>query len=326
MSGKKIEADKLAGMAFGDALNKLANTDSSELHGYARETVSDGAIERLIDLFENSANLDENDIEFWYARELQLLLGYESSWQNFLNVINKAKKSCESSGYDVYDHFNDVVKMVSIGSGAERPTDDIKLTRYACYLIAQNGDPRKKPVSFAQTYFAIQTRRQEIQDDDIAQYTPLSEDQKRVLLRNEIKEHNKNLASAAKHAGVVQPLDFAIFQTFGYKGLYGGLDRAGIQRSKGLKSKQNILDHMGSTELAANLFRATQTEEKLRREKIVGKQNANNAHYEVGQKVRQAIKDIGGTMPENLPTAEDIVKVGRRMQRAIKNSQKIDKK
>jgi len=165
-----------------------------------------------------------------------------------------------------------------------------------------------------------------VQEDDIAQYTPLSEDQKRVLLRNEIKEHNKNLASAAKDAGVVAPLDFAIFQTFGYKGLYGGLDRIGIQRKKGLVSKQNILDHMGSTELAANLFRATQTEEKLRRDKISGKQNANNVHFEVGQKVRQAIKDIGGTMPEDLAPAEDIVKVGRRLQKAIKDSQKIEKK
>ena len=212
--------------------------------------------------------------------------------------------------------------MVPIGSGAERDIPDIRLTRYACYLIAQNGDSRKKPIAFAQTYFAIQTRRQEIRDDDVAQYVPLSEDQKRLLLRDEIKDHNKKLASTAKGAGVIEPIDFAVFQTFGYKGLYGGLDRIGIQRKKGLKSKQHILDHMGSTELAANLFRATQTEEKLRRENIKGKEAANVVHYEVGSKVRQAIKDIGGTMPENLPVADDIAKVGRRLKKALASSTK----
>ncbi|MDF0379361.1 DNA damage-inducible protein D [Methylophilus sp. YYY-1] len=279
----------------------------------------------LISKFEEVALIDEDGVEYWTARELQKLLDY-SDYRNFMNIVNKAKDACINSGNAIEHHFVDVTDMIEIGKGATREIDDIRLTRYAAYLVAQNGDARKVPVAFAQTYFAIQTRRQEIQDDDLAQYTPLSEEQKRLLLRNEIKEHNKNLASAAKQAGVIEPLDFAIFQTFGYKGLYGGLDRAGIQRKKGLKSKQNILDHMGSTELAANLFRATQTEEKLRREKITGKANANNAHYEVGQKVRQAIQDIGGTMPENLPPAEDIVKVGRRLQKAIKESQKIIKK
>jgi DNA-damage-inducible protein D len=215
--------------------------------------------------------------------------------------------------------------MVEIGSGAERETADIMLTRYASYLVAQNADSRKKPVAFAQTYFAIQTRRQEIRDEDEANYIPLSEDKKRLVLRQEIKEHNKRLASAAKGAGVVEPIDFAIFQNFGYKGMYGGLDRNQIARRKGIKSKVKILDHMGSTELAANLFRATQTEDKLRRENIVGKVNANQAHFEVGKKVRQALKDIGGAMPENLPPAEDIVKVGRRIQKAIKGSQEPDK-
>ncbi|SDU23886.1 DNA damage-inducible protein D [Nitrosomonas ureae] len=322
MSEKKIDTDKLAGMAFDDALSRLAHTDPKELSEINKENISDGAIEQLIEKFEDSSHIDEDDVEFWYARDLQVLLGYESSWQNFSNVIEKAKSACESSGNSVLDHFNDVIKMVAIGSGAEKKVDDIKLTRYACYLIAQNGDPRKKPISFAQTYFAIQTRRQEIRDDDEANYIPLSEDKKRFLLRDEIKEHNKRLASAAKGGGVVEPIDFAIFQTFGYRGLYGGLDRLGIARKKGLKSKDTILDHMGSTELAANLFRATQTEEKLRRENIKGKENANNAHHEVGKKVRQAIKDIGGTMPEDLPPAEDIVKVGKRIQKAIKSSQK----
>lgn len=312
MSTKKTDTNTLAEVAFDDALTHMTEQPES-------------SIDKLISDFEAAALIDDDGVEYWFARDLQTLLDYEK-WDNFTKVIDKAKVAAEASQQNVSDHFADVGKMVELGSGSERIINDLKLTRYACYLIAQNAASSKEPVAFAQTYFAIQTRRQEIQDDDIANYTPLSEEQKRVLLRNEIKEHNKNLASAAKDAGVVLPLDFAIFQTFGYKGLYGGLDRAGIQRAKGLKSKQNILDHMGSTELAANLFRATQTEEKLRRDNIKGKQNANNVHYEVGQKVRQAIKDIGGTMPENLPQAEDIVKVGRRLQKAIKGSQKIDKK
>lgn len=212
--------------------------------------------------------------------------------------------------------------MVSIGSGAEREIEDIKLTRYACYLIAQNGDPRKQPIAFAQTYFAIQARRAEVADDEAAEYVPLDEEHKRLLLRDEMKDHNKKLASAAKNAGVRDPLDFAIFQTFGYKGLYGGLDRLGIQRRKGLRSKENILDHMGSTELAANLFRATQTEEKLRRDNVRGKEAANEVHFAVGRKVRSTISDLGGVMPENLPPAEDLVKVGRRLKKAITNGAK----
>ncbi len=323
MSAKKMDTDKLAGMAFDDALHRLANTDKKELSAVGGETMKDGTIEKLIARFEDAAQHDD-EVEFWLARNLQVLLEYDR-WENFSKVIDKAKTACESTGYKIADHFRDVTKMVSIGSGAERETTDIQLTRYACYLIAQNGDSRKKPVAFAQTYFAIQTRRQEIRDEDEASYIPLPEDQKRLLLRDEVKDHMKRLASAAKGAGVVEPIDFAVFQNFGYKGLYGGLDRYGIQRKKGLKSKENILDHMGSTELAANLFRATQAEDKLKRENIKGKQNANLAHFEVGQKVRQAIKDIGGTMPENLPPAEDIVKVGRRIQKAIKNSQKRDK-
>lgn len=312
MSTKKTDTNKLAGVAFDDALTHMNESP-------------DRSIDTLIADFEAAAYIDDEGIEYWTARDLQKLLGY-SDYRNFLNIVNKAKEACTNSGNVIEHHFVDVTDMIEVGKGATREVDNIKLTRYASYLIAQNGDARKEQIAFAQTYFAIQTRKQEIQDDDIAQYTPLSEEQKRVLLRNEIKEHNKNLASAAKQAGVILPVDFAIFQTFGYKGLYGGLDKAGIQRKKGLVSKQNILDHMGSTELAANLFRATQTEEKLRRDKVTGKHNANNVHYEVGQKVRQAIIDIGGTMPENLPQAEDIVKVGRRLQKAIKGTQKLDKK
>jgi DNA-damage-inducible protein D len=182
-------------------------------------------------------------------------------------------------------------------------------------------------VAFAQTYFAIQTRRQEIKDLEEREYQPLSEDERRCLLRDEIKTHNKQLASAAMSAGVRAGVDFAVFQTEGYRGLYGGLDVPGIRRRKGLNSKQAILDHMGSAELAANLFRATQTEEKLRRDGIRGKDAANRAHYEIGAKVRQTIRDIGGDMPENLPTAEDVKKVGRRLKKAINSTtRRIDDK
>lgn len=318
---KRLPPGKLAGVAFGDALGRLANKEPEEVTSDSNESIKEGAIEKLIAKFEGAAEIDDEGTEFWTARNLQELLDY-SKWDSFLEVVEKAQIACKTTGQPVGNHFADARKMVPIGSGAEREIPDMRLTRYACYLVAQNGDARKKPIAFAQTYFAIQTRRQEIQDDDIAQYTPLSEDRKRLLLRDEIKEHNRHLASAAKGAGVIKPLDFAIFQTFGYKGLYGGLDRIGIQRSKGLKSKQAILDHMGSTELAANLFRATQTEEKLRRDNVQGKDAANVTHYDVGSKVRQTIKDIGGTMPEHLPPAEDIAKVWRRLKNTIGNATK----
>ncbi|RAU23785.1 DNA damage-inducible protein D [Paramagnetospirillum kuznetsovii] len=294
-------------MAFKKALAQAAPPNLS---------VQDGAIEQLVAAFEDAGRSDENGTPFWSARDLARLLEY-SDYRNFSNIVEKAKSACTNSGQEVPDHFVDVTDMIEIGKGAEREVDDIRLTRYACYLTAQNGDPRKKSVAFAQTYFAIQTRRQEIIDDESSQYVPLSEDQKRVLLREEIKEHNKNLASAAKGAGVIEPRDYAIFQTHGYKGLYGGLDRAGIQRKKGLNAQQPILDHMGSTELAANLFRATQTEEKLRRDNVKGKIAANTTHYDVGRTVRKAIAELGGTMPENLPPAEDIAKVGRRLKSGI---------
>jgi DNA-damage-inducible protein D len=280
------------------------------------ETIQDGAIERLIARFEDTAQ-SENGTEFWYARDLQGLLGYDR-WENFSKVVEKAKKSCESTGYEIQDHFRDITKVIEVGKGARLPLSDAQLTRYACYLVAQNGDARKKPVAFAQTYFAIQTRKQEVSDENGISSTPLSEDQKRILLRDEIRAHNKKLASAARGAGVTEPVDFAVFQNFGYKGLYGGLDKQGIQSFKKIESKANILDYMGSTELAANLFRATQAEEKLKRENIKGKDNANRAHFEVGQKVRQAIKDIGGAMPEDLPSAENLAKVSRRVQKSLK--------
>ena len=309
---------------MGKALQELSAERQKDVVA-SNATLKDGAIERLIAAFEGAAQTDERGVKFWTARALSTLLEY-SDYRNFLGTVGKAKVACDRTGQAVDDHFVDVTDMVGIGSGAERPIDDVRLSRYACYLTAMNGDARKKPVAFAQTYFAIQTRRQEVEDEEKndfeSHYTPLTEDQKRLLLRDEIKDHNKKLASAAKDCGVVEPFDFAVFQTHGYKGLYGGLDVPGIRRAKGLKKTHNILDHMGSTELAANLFRATQTEEKLRRDRIRGKAAANSTHYEVGRQVRKAIHDIGGTMPERLAPAEDIVRVGRRLKKALANSDK----
>ncbi len=192
--------------------------------------------------------------------------------------------------------------MVKIGSGAQRKLKDITLSRYACYLVVQNGDPNKPVIAAGQTYFALQTRRQELADDET--FKRLREDEKRLFLRNELKEHNKQLVEAAQQAGVATTMDFAIFQNHGYKGLYGGLDQKAIHQRKELKKSQKILDFMGSTELAANLFRATQTEEKLRRDQIKSRQQANQTHFDVGQKVRKTIEELGGTMPENLPVPE----------------------
>ncbi|MBI9068974.1 MAG: DNA damage-inducible protein D [Salinivirgaceae bacterium] len=233
---------------------------------------------------------------------------YLSCYRNFLSVIAKAKEACHKSGHPIENHFVDFTEMVAIGSGAEREFESVKLSRYACYLIVQNADPNKEVVAQGQTYFAMQTRLQEIQQMD--EYNRLStEDERRLFLRNEMKQHNIQLADAAKGAGVIQPFEYAIFQNHGYMGLYGGLDAKGIHANKGLKKSQQILDHMGSTELAANLFRATQTEEKLRKDNIKGKAKANKTHYEIGKKVRKTIEEIGGTMPEDLPTADSIKKI-----------------
>lgn len=280
--------------------------------------LDEASIDTLVKAFEEISNTDSDDNNYWFARELMSLLGY-SKWENFQNVIEKAKRACTESGHDANHHFPDVRKMVVLGSGSEREIEDIALSRYASYLIAQNGDPRKKSIAFAQTYFAIQTRRQEILDKQNAEISPLNEDERRLMLRDEIKEHNKSLASAAKSAGVVTPFEYSVFQTHGYQGLYGGLNVPGIRRKKGLGKNKSILDFMGSTELAANLFRATQTEEKIRREGIKGKAAANKAHKEVGAKVRQTIKEIGGTMPEDLPVAEDIKKIARRSKKSLRD-------
>lgn len=252
--------------------------------------------------FESIKHYTEDGVEFWYARELQHVLEY-TEWRNFNAVIDKAKVACINSGHEPDYDFVDVNKIVEAGA-THKPIDDIMLSRYACYLIVQNGDPRKEVIAVGQTYFAVKTRQQELIDD----YEQLTEDQKRLAIRNEMVSHNKSLAEAAQQAGVETARDYAIFQNKGYQGLYGGLGVKEIHERKGLKKSQKILDHMGSTELAANLFRATQTDEKLRREQIQGKEAANQTHYEVGRKVRQTIRELGGTMPEDLPTPEKSIK------------------
>ncbi len=250
--------------------------------------------------FETAAHLAD-DVEFWYGRDLQALLGY-TKWDNFLQVIEKARTACQNSGQQVPDHFADVGKMVGIGSGARREIADVRLSRYACYLVVQNGDPSKPVIAEGQTYFAVQTRRQEIQDDPA--FGALSEEDRRLMLRREMAHHNTALASAAGQAGVTTGLDYAVFQDHGYRGLYGGRSMRDIHTHKGLKKSQKILDHMGSTELAANLFRATQTEEKLKRDGARTKAQANDIHMAVGKKVRATIGELGGVMPEHLPTPD----------------------
>lgn len=272
--------------------------------------------------FESIKKIDENGVEYWSSRDLAKILEY-ADYRNFITVINKAKEACLNSGNEVLDHFGDITEMVIIGSGAQRPIDTIKLTRYACYLTVQNADPSKTIVAQAQTYFAIQTRIAEVQQ--MEEYNRLStEEEKRLFLREEMAKHNSQLADAAKDAGVIESRDYAIFQNYGYKGLYGGLGAQEIHEHKGLKKSQKILDHMGSTELAANLFRATQTEEKLRRENIKGKIKANQTHYEVGKKVRQTIKELGGTMPEDLPVADSIKSVEAKQRKMLKEKKNSD--
>ena len=269
------------------------------------------------DTFEGIRQLDADGNEFWIARQLAKVLEY-SEYRHFQPVIERAKESCRNSDHMVDDHFEDVLDMVDIGSGAKRQIADIRLSRYACYLIVQNGDPSKPVIANGQTYFALQTRRQELSDNQAL--VRLSENDKRLLARAELAEHNKHLAAAAKDAGVETPLDYAVFQDHGYKGLYGGRGAKDIHAIKGLKKSQKILDHMGSTELAANLFRATQTEEKLRRDQVRGKQKANRTHFEVGEKVRRTISELGGTLPEALPTPD------KSIQQIVNTKKKVERK
>jgi DNA-damage-inducible protein D len=253
--------------------------------------------------------------EFWSARKLAKALEY-SEYRHFLPVIEKAKEGCTNSGFPIDDHFEDILEMIEIGKGGHRSVKDVKLSRYACYLIVQNGDPSKPVIANGQTYFAIQTRRQELSHN--RSFQQLKENKKRLFLRNELRGHNKQLVETAHQAGIETPLDFVVFQNHGYKGLYGGLDAEGIHQRKRLKKTQKILDHMGSVELAANLFRATQTDEKLKRENIQGKTKANQTHFEVGKKVRQTIAELGGAMPEDLPVTGKSTKQLEKEKKQIK--------
>lgn len=256
--------------------------------------------------FENIKHIDENGVEFWYARELQTILEY-MEWRNFNQVIDKAKIACENSGKRVVANFVDVNKTVQLNFGT-REIADIKLSRYACYLIVQNGDPRKEVIALGQSYFAIKTRQQELHDD----FNQLTEDQKRIAIRDEIKHHNKSLSESAGNAGVK---NFGRFHNSGYKGLYGGLTMQDIHNLKELNEGEHILDFMGSAELAANLFRATQTDEVLRRRNIKGEDLANDTHFNVGRTIRNTMKELGTTMPENLPTPRESIQ-------ELKNKQK----
>lgn len=267
--------------------------------------------------FETIRQEAEDGSEYWSSRELAKLLGY-TEYGKFKNAIKKAEEACRNSGQAVSDHFAHVSDMILTGKGARRKVENVHLSRYACYLLVQNADPEKPIVALGQTYFAVQTRRQE-QTDELS---GLTENQRRLYLRGQLTDHNRQLAVTVSQAGVVRAIDFAIFQDHGYMGLYGGLKAKDIHVRKNLRKSQHILDHMGSEELASNLFRAAQTEAKIRREQIQGKEEANLTHYQVGRKVRQTIEELGGTMPENLPTPEEsIQQVQRKEQRRIEQGQ-----
>lgn len=253
-------------------------------------------------LFEDIRHVGEDGREYWLARELAPVLEY-SKWENFSKVIDKAMIACENSGQNVAYHFPDVRKIVTTGVSTKK-VKDYELSRYACYLIVQNGDPRKEVIALGQTYFAIQTYRQEVADA----FNDLDEDAKRLVIRGSIKQWNLLLAEAARNAGVITTDEFAFFQNAGYTGLYGGLGVAEIHKKKALGVRDKILDFMGATELAANLFRITQTEEILKRDDVRNPDDATSIHYNVGREVRGAIKRVGGTMPEDLPTPQKSIK------------------
>lgn len=265
-------------------------------------------------LFESIKHINEYGQEVWYARELAKVLDYKD-FRNFELIIFKAMEACRNSENEISDHFGEFTEMVPIGSNAKRGFRSYQISRYGCYLIVMNGDPQKEIIALGQTYFASKTRQQELLEN----YDELTDDQKRLAIRQELKDHNKSLADAAHDAGVIKPMDYAIFQNKGYQGLYGGLSRKDIHAKKQLKKSLDILDYMGHEELAANLFRATQTEAKLRRDHVQGKEKANQTHFEVGKKVRQTIADLGGTMPEDLPTpAKSIKQLEREQQKRLK--------
>ena len=252
-------------------------------------------------VFEDIKHIDEYGNEYWLARELQIALEY-SQWRRFNEVINRAIISCDNSKLEINDHFAKVGKMVDIGSKTSRSIDDYKLSRYACYLIVQNSDPRKEVVALGQTYFAIQTRRQELTEKE---YSMLTEDEKRFYQRSLTKKGNYSLNQVAKKCGVK---NFDKFHNAGYKGLYNGETANDIAKRKNLRYREDILDNMGSEELAANLFRITQTESKLKRDNISSEKDANETHYNIGKNIREVIAKNGGTMPEKLPTPKKSLK------------------
>jgi len=272
--------------------------------------------------FEAIRQSDTQEDEYWSARDLARVLGY-NRWETFPNVILKAETACTRSGYSITDHFRHMTKLIQAGKGAKRSVEDVQLSRYACYLVIQNSDPTKPIVALGQTYFAVQTRRIEELDEQ-AELAGLSEDQKRLFLRSNLSIQNNKLAEAASQAGVVRDMDFAVFQDWGYRGLYGGLDAHNIHRRKGLDEKDQILDHMGSDELIANLFRASQTRQRLERDQTQDKDTANRTHFEVGAKVRQTIEEIGGTRPEDLPTpVESIQQVEAKERKRLKQGPQL---
>ena len=251
--------------------------------------------------FEDIKHVDENGVEFWYARELQVVLDYKE-WRKFENVIQKAIEACKNTGISEVEHFVGAAKTIKMPKSAEKIITDYKLTRYACYLIAQNGDSRKKVIALAQTYFAVQTRKQELTEKE---YSLLTEDEKRFYQRDLTRKGNYSLNQAAKKAGVK---NFDKFHNSGYKGLYNGETADDIAKRKGLRYREDILDNMGSDELIANLFRISQTEQKLKRDNIDTEIEACDTHNKVGKIVRKAIEEAGGTMPEDLPTPKKSLK------------------
>jgi DNA-damage-inducible protein D len=258
--------------------------------------------------FEAIKHVSDDSNEFWYARELAPVLEYVQ-WRNFAKVLDRAMLACKNSGYAVPDHFAEVSKIVEAGA-TSKPVIDFKLTRYACYLIVQNGDPRKEVIALGQTYFAIQTRRQEVAD----YFNQLDEDNKRLVIRGDIKQWNQMLAESAHNAGIISDEEYAAFQNAGYMGLYGGLKVEDIHNKKGLKKNDRILDFMSSTELIANLFRISQTEEKLKKDKAATADAANEIHFIVGKEVRGTIERVGGTMPEDLPVPHKSISAIEREQ------------
>lgn len=277
-------------------MEKLKNNEN-----YGRET------------FEEIKHVDESGMEYWYARELMKVLQY-SKWENFKKVIEKGKIACENSGMSIKDCFPDIRKPIISGKGKEEFIEDYKLTRYACYLIAQNGDSRKEVIALAQTYFAIQTRKQEITERE---YSSLTEDEKRFYQRDLTRKGNYSLNQTAKKAGVK---NFDKFHNSGYKGLYNGETADDIAKRKGLRYREDILDNMGSDELIANLFRISQTEQKLRKDNIQTEKEANDTHYTIGKNIREVIAKNGGTMPEDLPTPKKSLK---QLEKESKNELKV---